>query len=348
MRASLSLALAAAAMAVTAARAAPAAPDMTEFYTGRTVAFVIGVADGAYARTIGRHMVRYVPGHPTVQFEEATGDASRKAAAALFGLAPGDGLTIGAILPQAIMDPLVDPPADKPAYDPLKFEYLGSASSAVYVCIAERAAPASTFEQARKRPLIMGASRSGGPTRTEALMLMNLLGANFRLVPGYTDRDQILRALTHGEVHGLCGYSWWELKRDRAGLLADNKVNLLLQFSLDGHRELDKLGVPHVWTYVKDARDRAAFEVMATGMLFARPFVAPPGTPRAQVNALRVAFERTMRDVDFRADAHKNGLDITPTTGEVVQRLVEKLFKTPDDVLQRLREARRMKPPGEG
>lgn len=330
-----------------AVRAAPGAPDMTDFYTGKTITFVIGTADGDYARIVARHMGRYVPGSPAVRFEEMPGNAGREAAASLYSRL-SDGLTVGAILPRAIMDPLIDPPAGKPKYDPLKFAYLGSVSSAVYVCIADREAPAGTFEQALKRPLIMGASQAGGPTRTEALMLMNLAGANFQLVPRYTDLPQIMRALTHGEIHGVCGYRWWDLKRDQPDLLASKKINLLVQFSLDGDRELDKLGVPHVWSFVKDKRDRTALEVVATAMLFSRPFVAPPGTPRAQVNALRVAFERTMRDVDFRADAHRSGLAVTPTTGEVIQRLVEKIFKTQDDVLERLRESRRMKPHGEG
>src|SRR5690606_40620965 len=105
---------------------------------------------------------------------------------------------------------------------------------------------------------------------------------------------------------------WWDMKRDQPDLLASKKINLLVQFSLDGDRELDKLGVPHVWSFVKGKRDRAVLEVVATAMLFSRPFAAPPGTPRAQVNALRVAFERAMRDVDFRAEAHRSGLAVTP------------------------------------
>lgn len=317
-----------------------AATDVTEFYTGKTLTFVIGTEDVSYARTIGRHLIKYIPGNPSISFQSMVGHRSRKAAIALYQMAPGDGLTIAAISPDAIMAPLVEAVDKKHNFDPLKFHYLGSVSSSVFVCLVDREAPATTFEQALKRPLIMGASESGGATRDSVLMLKNLLGAKFRMVSRYRDRTQILEALQHGEIHGLCGYSWSALKRQRFDLIADKKVSLLLQFGLDGNKELTKQGVPTIWEYVKDPRDRAALSLLASSMVFARPFIAPPGTPRAQVNALRVAFERTMRDVDFRSDAHKNQLNISPTTGEAVQRLIQKVYKTPSNVVARAKAAR--------
>ena len=207
--------------------------DVTEFYTGKTLTFIIGTESASYARTIGRHLVKYIPGNPSITFQSMVGQRSRKAAIALYHMAPGDGLTIAALSPDAIMAPLIDPFVKKQKFDPLKFHYLGSASSSVFVCMVDREAPATTFEQALKHPLIMGASESGGVTRDSVLILKNLLGANFRLVARYRDRAQILEALQHGEVHGLCGYSWSELKRQRFDLVADKKVTLLLQFGLE-------------------------------------------------------------------------------------------------------------------
>jgi len=246
------------------------------------------------------------------------------------------------------MAPLVEPDLYKKSkYNPLKFAYLGSASSSVFVCIADSNAPATTFDQARVRPLIMGASQSGGATRDTAMVLINLLGANFRMVSRYRDNEQLLEALEHGEIHGFCGMRWSTLKRQHFDLVEEKKVNLMLQFGLDGHKELHNRGVPDVWDYVKDQRDHAALALLTSSLVFARPFVAPPGTPRSQVNALRVAFERTMKDVDFRSDARKNQLNITPTTGEVVQTLVEKIYRTPPDIIRRAQEARKA-PPGGG
>jgi tripartite-type tricarboxylate transporter receptor subunit TctC len=334
-------------LAATLGAAWPAMADMTEFYTGKTITLVIGMEGASYARTIGRHLVKFVPGNPSILFKTITDDGGERAASGLFQLSPGDGLTIGQISPETIMAPLIVPGRyEKSKFDPLKFEYLGSAASSVYVCIAESGAPATSFAQARVRPLIMGSNRTGGPTRDMSQVLMNLLGAQFRMVNGYRDRDQILEALQHGEIHGLCGMQWSTLKQNHFDLVEDKKVNLLLQYSLDGDKELINRGVPTVWDYVKDQKDHAALVLLTSSLVFARPFVAPPGTPRAQVNALRVAFERTMKDVDFRSDARKNQIDIAATTGEVLQRLVEKIYRTPDDIVQRAQEAR--KPRGAG
>lgn len=314
--------------------------DVTEYYTGKTITFIVGSENAAYARTIGRHMVKYVPGNPSMKFEMIPGRGSRDAAAEIAALAPGDGLTMAALLPEAIMEPLVGPPVRKPEYQPLELIYLGSASNSTYVCIADSEAPARNFEQALVRPMIMGASRTGGSSRDTTLMLMNLLGARFRLVDGYRDRAQVMEALAHGEIQGLCGHSWSRMKRQHLDLVTEGKVNILLQFSLDPHLELTQMGVPSVWKFVKDKRDRAALGLLASSLVFARPFVVPPDTPRAQVNALRVAFERTMRDVVFRSDAHKKQLNISPTTGEALQRLIKKIFETPADVVRRARQAR--------
>jgi tripartite-type tricarboxylate transporter receptor subunit TctC len=315
--------------------------DVTEFYTGKTITVIIGSKNASYARIIGRHMVKYVPGNPSMKFDMMPGQGSRYAATTIARLAPGDGLAIAALLPDAIMDPLVGAPAKTRHYDPLELIYIGSASNSTYVCIADSDAPAKNFEQALQRPMIMGASAAGGSSRDSTLMLMNLLGARFKLVDAYRDRAQVLEALEHGEIQGLCGYSWARLKRQSFDLVSDGKVNILLQFGLDAHSELTKRGVPSVWKFVKNKRDRAALGLLASSQVFARPFVTTPGTPRAQVNALRVAFERTMRDVDFRSDAHKNQLNITPTTGEAIQRLIKKIFRAPADIVARAREARR-------
>ena len=110
---------------------APAVADVTEYYTGKTLTFVIGTENASYARTIGRHLVKYIPGNPSIFFQTMVGQRSRKASIALFQMAPGDGLTIAAISPDAIMAPLVGKEVKKRKFDPLKFQYLGSATSSV-------------------------------------------------------------------------------------------------------------------------------------------------------------------------------------------------------------------------
>ena len=51
-----------------------------------------------------------------------------------------------------------------------------------------------------------------------------------------------------------------------------------------------------------------------------RPVVAPPDVPADRVAALRRAFDATMKDKEFLADAAKMAIDIDPIDGKAVER----------------------------
>ncbi len=69
-----------------------------------------------------------------------------------------------------------------------------------------------------------------------------------------------------------------------------------------------------------------------------RPYFLPPGVPDADAAALRRAFDATMRDPAFIAEAAAMKVDVDPITGEAVQELVEQVHRTtPPDVVERVR-----------
>lgn len=333
-------------LAALGAGQAPAAGLPAGFYTGRNIQVLIGAPPGGtfdkYARAIGRHIVRFIPGSPSVVFKNIVGAQGRKALAWLHNFAPNDGSIIGAVRPGAIMAPLL---ADKKTaqalqYDPLRFIYLGSAASTVHVCIIRKDSPALTFEQTRKQTLIMGATRQGGPLRDTALALRHVLGARFRLVSAYRDLAQTIRGLEEGEVHGICGYEFGILMKTRPDLIKEDKVNILLQYALKGHSALLKRKVPIMWQFTRSESDRDVLRLLAASLVFARPYLVPPGVPSNRVGVLRSAFERTMKDLDFQSDARKSKLDLSLSTGREVETLIKKVFSAPDHIVKRAREAR--------
>ena len=335
-------AVAAGALCVMPTIALAQVPDVEKHYTGQTIQFVVGAtADSSYmryARFIGRHMVKYIHGNPSISFKSMPGAISRKAASWMYNTAKKDGLTIAAVRPGIIMDPLVG--ASKEIdYDPQKFKYLGSAASSVFVCIGGKDAPATSFHEALNRRMVMGASRFGGASRDTALALIKLTGAKFSLVEGYDSVDQAARGLEHSEVHGICGLSWSTFRTERAHLLKQKKINILVQFAPVGNPALNKLGVPMVWDFVRTPDEKAAMELLVSSQEFGRPYIAPPRVPRKQMIALRIAFERTMKDVDFRADMRKANLPVSPTLGDDVQRLVTKLYKAPPRIVAKAKAA---------
>jgi len=316
--------------------------DPASFYKGRNVDLIIGAAPGGghdiYARSIAHYIGKHIPGNPNIVPKNMPGAGSNKAAAFIYNVAPKDGSVFGAIFPGAIMDPLT---GDKTQvqHDPQKFNYLGTANKEVRVCAVWHTAPAQTFKEVFTKETILAASAEGGATADYAAVLDAVLGTKFKVVKGYPGTRDMTLAIERGEAHGLCGYAWTSLKTQNAEWVRDKKIKVILQTAFEGDPELNQMGVPLVWDFVKNDDDKKVIELLLAQQVFGRPYVAPPGVPEPIVKTLRTAFTATMKDPDYMAEAKKLGLDTDAGTGEEVQELVKKVYATPPAVVQRLVKA---------
>jgi hypothetical protein len=145
--------------------------------------------------------------------------------------------------------------------------------------------------------------------------------------------------MERGEIDGACGWDWASFKSQRPDWLRDHKVNVLLQVALEPNEELTKMGVPHVWNYVKSEENRKVVELIIGQQVFQRSYIAPPGTPAEQLGILRTAFDATMHDSQFVADADKMRIDISPLPGGKVQDIVQTLHSTPKSIVEKARAA---------
>jgi tripartite-type tricarboxylate transporter receptor subunit TctC len=319
--------------------AAPAAAN--DFYAGKQIIFLIGGDAGGgydlYARALSRHMGRFIPGAPPFVPRNQPGAGSGTAAAYLASVAPKDGTMIGAVFPGIIIGPLLEE-KQQGLFDPTKFVYLGSADSGTRVCVTFQTSKIKTFDDAQKNKVIIGASAAGGSTRDYAYLHVNAAGAQFNVVSGYKGTVDIFLAMERGEVDGMCGLDWSSLKSQRPSWVSEKKINILVQNSLDPEPELDRMGVPPIWKFIKSEEDKKAVEMVFSQQIFGRPYIAPPGANPAQVKVLRDAFMATVKDPEFLADAEKSRLDVTPSAGERVQGVVEKLYATPKETIKRAKE----------
>ena len=331
--------LALAGCAALAALASPASAN--DFYAGKQIVFLIGSDVGGgydlYARLLSRHLGRFIPGNPVFIPRNQPGAGSGTAAAYLASVAPKDGTMIGAVFPGVIIGPLLEE-KQQGLFDPTKFVYLGSADSGTRVCITFQNSKIKTFEDAQQNKTVIGASAAGGSTRDYAYLHVNTAGAKFNVVSGYKGTADIFLAMERGEVDGMCGLDWSSLKSQRPSWIAENKLNILVQNSLDSEPELDRLGVPPIWKFIKSEEDKKAVEMVFSQQIFGRPYLAPPGANPAQVKILRDAFMATVKDPEFLADGEKGRLDVTPSSGERVQGVVEKLYATPKETIKRAKE----------
>ena len=312
------------------------------FYDGKTVSLIVGNAAGggydAAARALARHMRKYIPGVANIVVKNMPGAGSAKAAQYISTIAAKDGTALGAIMPGAIMGPLLDD-RTAPLFDPTKVRYVGTANSGTRVCVTLKGSKIANFEDTRKVKAKFGGSAPNDSTYEYGYLHKHTSGAIYDIVSGYRGTPDMALAMERGEIDGLCGWDWSSFKSQKPDWLRDNKTNVLLQVSLDPHPELTKMGVPSVFQYVKNDQDRKVVELVISQTVFHRSYIAPPETPPAQLEVLRKAFDATVVDKQFLAEAEKARVDIEPLSGAKVQEVVAKLYASPKDVVERARKA---------
>ena len=316
--------------------ATPAAA--ADYYAGKTIELVVGGDAGGgydiYARAVARHLAGHVPGIPAIVVKNMPGAGSTRAGIYISSVAPKDGTSIGAMMPGAIIGPLLD---DKPnlQFDPTKVLYVGTADSGVRVCATYGTSKIKTFEDAQKQKTILGASSAGGATRDYAYMHNHTAGTKLEVVSGYKGTVDVGLAMERGEVDGMCGWDWSSVKSQKSDWISEKKVNVLVQVSLEPLEELTERGVPHIWKFVPKEDDRRVAELVVSQQVFQRSYIAPPQTPAEVLGILRMAFDATMKDPTFLADAEKMKISITPLAGGKVQDLIGRLYSTPREFVER-------------
>jgi tripartite-type tricarboxylate transporter receptor subunit TctC len=311
-------------------------------YAGKTLEFVVGGGAGGgydiYARTVARHLPSHIPGKPTIVVKNMPGAGSTKAGIFISTVAPKDGTSVAAMMPGAIIGPLLE---DKSTtqFDPTKVIYIGSADSGVRVCATYQNSKIKTFADAQKTKTVVGASAAGGATRDYAYLHNHTAGTKFEVVSGYKGTVDIALAMERGEVDGMCGWDWSSVKSQKSDWVRDKKINVLVQVSLEPLEELTKAGVPHIWEFVKDPDDRKVAELVVSQQVFQRSYIVPPGTPAEEVKILRTAFDATMKDPAFLADAQKMKIAIEPISGAKVQDVITRLYATPKALVARAKDA---------
>jgi tripartite-type tricarboxylate transporter receptor subunit TctC len=326
------------AVALLATTPAPAA----DFYAGKTIDLIVSNAPGGgfdiYARAIARHMQRHIPGNPTIVVKNMPGAGGARAGYHVNTVAPADGLTIGAIMPGTVMAPLLD---DKPdtSFDPSKVLYLGTANSGTYVCVTFNQSSIKTLDDALRQKTVMGGVAAGNSINDIANLVKRTTGAQFNLISGYRGTVEVTLAIERREIDGTCGWNWSSAKSQKPEWVRDHKLNYLAQISLQPNAELTQLGAPEIWRYIRNADDRKVAELVVSQQSFERPYFVAHGTPADLTNILRDAFDATMRDPQFIAEAQKIGVDISPISGAKVQALVQQLYATPKDIIERAKQA---------
>ncbi len=299
--------------------------------------YVAGTAGGGidlYARLVGRHIGRHIPGKPTVTVQLMPGAGGIRAANYLAEQAPRDGTAMTTFASGPILEPLIG--ARSPGYDMSSFTWIGAITKDIGLCISWGPTPFKTIDDVKKQQMVVAGTGAGSETDTWPIVLNDVLGTKFKLVTGYVGSQETILAIERGEAHGRCVFSLSALKIAKPDWLRDKKINVLVLTALEKSAEFP--GVPAAVDLVTKQEDRQLLELMVGPSAMARPFVAPPGMPADKAALLRRAFDATMQDGEFRAEAARIQADLAPTTGEDVQKLVARIYATPRPVVERVKK----------
>ncbi len=311
------------------------AQSPAEFYKSKNVELYIGYSVGGgydlYARTIARHIGKYIPGNPTVVTKNMEGAGSLRLANWLYNVGSKDGAVFGTIGRGTGFDPLLGHKGA--SFDAIKFTWIGSANNEVSVCVAWHTTGITKFEDLLTKEMTVGGTGSAADTDQFPKIANGVLGTKMRVITGYPGGSDVGLAMERGEVKGRCGWSWSSVKSTHQAWMTDKKINVLVQLALAKHPDLPD--VPLITDLAKTDEQRQVLKLIFARQVMGRPYLAPPGLPKDRVEALRKAFMDTMRDKDFLADAEKSQLEITPVAGDEIERLVKEVYATPPEIAQK-------------
>jgi tripartite-type tricarboxylate transporter receptor subunit TctC len=304
------------------------AQTLEGFFKGRQITFLVGAGAGggydAYFRSFARYLVHHIPGAPTIVNKNMPAASGLAAANALYTSADKDGATIGAFPNNIPMDPLFGNPGAR--YDAQKLNWLGSIGKLENVCATWISSPIKTIAQAREREVIVAAAAATSNSAIMPKVLNALLGTKFKIVSGYDPGSGMTLALESGETEGICGLSWSTMKAARPHWIKDNKLNVIVQLGLAKLPELPD--VPSALDLVSDPVKKQVLELILMRQEIGRPVAAPPGVPADRLEVLRRAFDDTIKDPEFLAEAAKLQLEIEPLSARQIDTLLARAFAT--------------------
>jgi tripartite-type tricarboxylate transporter receptor subunit TctC len=310
------------------------------FYKGKSVRIIVGGSAGGgydtYTRTIARHLGKHVPGNPAFVVENMTGAGSLIAANHVYKVAKPDGLIIGHFIGGLILQHVLGKPGIE--FDGRKFEHLGvPAQDSTTVGISKVSGVTSIDNWlSTKTTLKFGGVGPGAATDDVAKIVRATVGVPLQLVSGYKGTADIKLAVNSGELNGLVN-SWESFKSGWIKEIETGSVMVLLQMLPQRHPDLSS--VPAILDYVKSEDGR---KIVQTGVFdygaIARPYVFPPGTPKDRVAMLRKGLADTYKDPEFLADAKKARLDMSPLSGEELEKIVDRTYKLDQNLVAKLKD----------
>lgn len=304
-------------------------------FDASTVAIKVGYgAGGGYdtsSRLIERYLGRFLPGNPNIVVQNVPGGGSLKLTKMMLGSEPADGSVLASVSSAMAFAPQLDPGSAD--FDASSIVWIGSLARETAVCEVTKSSGIDSLEKFASGDFLIGSTGRSSLTYLLAAVAKNGLHAKFKIVTGFEGSRDVTLAMQRGEIAGQCGIAYSSLAS--SGML--NDVNIVGRFneaSIPGNKE-----VPNIPGLIDDPIVRQAAELLASSFDFHLPLIAPPGTPKETVDALRKAYAEMTADPQFVAEAKStNDLEVKPRTGKEIEALVKEKLASDPRVFEAARE----------
>jgi tripartite-type tricarboxylate transporter receptor subunit TctC len=336
-------AVAAAALTCGAVAGASAA-DFT--LQGKTVTVIVsgGVGGGldAYTRVLLPHFAKHLPGEPTMVVQNMPGGGGVQGVQRLYNVSAKDGTAIATTPAGPVKEPLMG--SGNVNYDLRKFGWIGSLTKEDTMCLVWHTSSIKTLDDAKKREVSLSATGAASNSTLGPYLLNDLLGTKFKPISGYDGGTSML-AVERGEVDGRCT-TLSSVRTSQPRWIADKLVRGLVAVS--SIHDVAFPDTPRAVDLLKSDADRRALAFFQAPDEIQDPLFTPPDTPDEVLQVYRRAFEATMKDRAYLADAEKRQQSLAPRTGEEVAAIIESMYATPPQVIERVKRATTITGRGEG
>ncbi|MPZ41093.1 MAG: hypothetical protein GEU95_24215 [Rhizobiales bacterium] len=334
----------------------PATAQAADYYAGKQLRIVIGLAPGGtvdtFARTFSAYLRKHIPGNPTIIVQNMPGAGGKTATNHVFERAAPDGLTIL----YGPWDPLAQALGDqglRARYE--KFEFLGGTGDIRVVYARRDMVPGGIKTPAdivKADNAALGALNNTDIAGLLPHLALRVLGVKHKWIVGYRGGNDVFLAMQRGEIHVHSTSITTFRGRNAAFVKSGDGIGIAYLVPVDGQGryETSKFitempAFPDLYKQVRGTMpDGAMWDALnwLTNQTGELTFVglAPPATSSEALAILRKAYAAAANDPDFIAASTKRfGMPYTYIDVARGRGVFRSLADVQPDVLTTLRTA---------
>jgi len=225
----------------------------------------------------------------------------------------------------------------KAQYDASKFLWVGQMGDITRLFAVWETSPVKTFDDLKRYETVAGTTGRGSETYMNPALMNHVFGTKIKIVSGYKGSNDLMIAFERGEITSVSG-TWANFATNHAHWISENKARFVVQIGTSKLKGYETL--PLLSELAGNEEDRQLVEYMSlVTTAVGYSVIAPPGVPDPIIDALRTAFDATMKDAGFLAAAKKCCGDLNPESYKTVAAAVTRAINAPKSLLDRFIKA---------